>query len=181
MDDQNSTKSKGCQNGFCLRAAEEGRNFCAQHRDADPNQFPLLGCLVALVIAGLLVWGAVTLIRGGNEAPELPPGLPDAASANLTNQASLARNADAYLQENFSDDPAYAVVQSVQVKTGVLWIQTSIPPGDTRSGTAVCGLGSAWAYGDPAAIDAGIWGVSVRASGGQRLVQREGPADDCLP
>lgn len=80
---------------------------------------------------------------------------------------------------NFAGDAAYAVVQSVQVKSGVLWIYTSTPPGDTRSATAVCGLGSAWVYSDPDALDAQLWGVSVRASGGQRLVQREGFDDDC--
>ncbi len=180
-DDETSPKNGPCQNGICLRQAEPGRMFCTKHADADPNQFPALGCVIALVITALIGWGIISLVRGGGDesAGSPGPGLVDAEVADVTQYARLSADADQYLATNFAGDAAYAVVQSVRVKSGVLWMYTSIPPGDTRSATAVCGLGSAWVYSDPDALDAQLWGVSVRASGGQRLVQREGFDDDC--
>lgn len=183
MSDEAPQEKKGaCQNGFCLREAEPGQQFCAKHADADPNQFPVMGCVIALVIAALIGWGIFTLIRGdGGQGATGGPGigLEDAEVADVTQNAGLSADAKRYLATNFAGDAAYTLVQSVQVKSGVLWMYTSIPPGDTRSATAVCGLGSAWVYSDPEAQSAQIWGVSVRASGGQRLVQRNGFDDDC--
>lgn len=181
-DEASPAKKGACQNGFCLREAEPGRQFCAKHADADPNQFPVMGCLIALVIAGLIGWGVFTFFRGeGSQgaAGGSGVGLDDAEVADVTQYAGLSADADRYLARNFAGDPAYVVVQSVQVKSGVLWMYTSVPPGDVRSATAVCGLGSAWVYSDPEAISAQVWGVSVRASGGQRLVQRDGFGDAC--
>lgn len=181
MSEGDVQKAKSCQYGLCLREVEPGKVFCSRHADSDPKGFPVLGCVLTLALIGLVAWGAVTYFRGGSgsaDGTELG-GLPDAASSSVTQNAGLARDAEDYMRTNFSETAEYAVVQSVQVKSGVLWINTSLFPGDMRSGTAVCGLGSAWAYSDPEAVAANIWGVSVRASGGQKLVQRDGFTDNC--
>ena len=181
MSESDTQKAKSCKYGLCLREVEAGTVFCSHHAGSDPNGFPVLGCVLTLAIIGLAVWAAFTYFRGGSNSADgtVSEGLPDAASASVTRYAGLAQDAEAYFGDNFSETAEYAVVQSLQVKSGVLWINTSLFPGDMRSGTAVCGLGSAWAYSDPEAVAANIWGVSVRASGGQKLVQRDGFADDC--
>ena len=83
------------------------------------------------------------------------------------------------MRQNFGDDARWALVSRVEVRSGVLWMYTILDGGEVSTATQVCGLGSAWAYGDPEAISEGIWGVTVRSVDGQQMIERNGPSDDC--
>lgn len=170
-------KSKACEHDMCFRSPEPGSKFCAKHANDDPNKFPFMTCGVMLLIAiaiGVWIFRAVTGSADSGTTSNVTSGTVSGGKSD----AALAADASTSLS-TFSGDPAYALVDSVDVKSGVLWIYTSIPAGDTASAVAVCGLGSSWVYGDSDAISHGLWGVSVRASDGQRLIQRNGSSDSC--
>ena len=179
MSEPTAMKASPCQNGVCFREAQSGSVFCAKHADADPNQFPWFGCVGILVVLMGIGWLIFSVWNGNDDAPSTATYQAPAGSGTGPSDTSLASDASMYLRSNFPGDAAFILVNSVEVKSGVLWIKTAIPAGDVASAVAVCGLGSSWAYGDPAAVTAGIWGVSVRASDGQRLIQRDGIDDTC--
>lgn len=138
-------------------------------------------CLTT-ILGGLILIAVVGVISGliyQRLTEEGPLDSLGAGTGGGGGSASLRADASAFLRSGFSGSAEYAVISALEVRSGVLWITTSLAPGDFGSGTAVCGLGSAWAYGDPDAVQGNLWGVSVRARDGQRLVQRNGPSDTC--
>ena len=170
----------------CVEPTRRGQTFCVTHDPSGtgPSRSGALDAerkrgrittFVVVVVAGVL---AVVGVRACTAlTSSSPPGNSPSGVACAT--SNLSSDAGAFLGSNFGDDPRWAVVSSVEVKSGVLWMYTSLTPSETTTATEVCGLGSAWAYGDPQAVEQGVWGVSVRAADGQRMVQREGVSDSC--
>ena len=114
-------------------------------------------------------------IFDASPSPVSEPSLED--NPNLV--STLATKAKEFYDANYgASDPFYSYVTSIFVENGVLQLYTSLGV-DREMGRKLCSLGSAWAYGAPEAIDAGIWGVSVRSSMGTEIGKRLNFASQC--
>lgn len=154
---------------------ESGGQASAGGPKPGSNKDAAIGCLMLLAIIAAVGF----FIFKGCSASDSPSSTAGGGAAGTSDDAALTADATAFISSNAAGSPESAVMTSFAVKSGVLWIYTSLPRSDVESAAAVCGQGSAWAYGDADALAANVWGVSVRASDGTGIVQRNGATDVC--